>query len=97
MTAAKKILIVDDDPDAIAYLQAILEDNGYETMTASDGEEGLKKVRENPPCMILLDLMMAKKSGTSFLNEIKQEEALSSIPIVVQSGARQATGVELLG
>ena len=95
MTAEKKILIIDDDPDAIVYLQAILEDNGYETVTANNGEEGLKKAQEIRPCMILLDLMMPKKSGVKFLNEIKQTEGLEDVPIVVQSGARQVTGVDM--
>lgn len=73
MSPTKKILIIDDEPDARAYLKAILEEDGYETMTASEGEEGLKKAQETPPHLILLDLMMPKKSGVKFLNEIKQE------------------------
>ena len=55
MSATRKILVVDDDPDTIAYLVTLLEDNGYETMTAPNGEEGLKKAKESPPDLILLD------------------------------------------
>lgn len=95
MSTTKKILIIDDEPDARAYLQAILNDEGYEIMTASDGEEGLKKVQESPPHLILLDLMMPKKSGIKFLNEIKNDEQLRGVPIVVASGARQVTGVDM--
>ena len=76
-----------------------LKDNfefkGYRVLTAADGEEGLRKARENPPDLILLDLMMPKKSGVKFLNEIRQDEQLKGTPIVVASGARQATGVDM--
>jgi CheY-like chemotaxis protein len=95
MAEPKRILIIDDDPDALAYLQAILEGEGYEIVTAMDGDVGLEKVRETPPHLILLDLMMPKKSGTKFLYEIRQDERLKEIPIVVQSGARQATGIDM--
>ncbi len=95
MSTTKKILIIDDEPDARAYLKTILEEGGYETMTASEGEEGLKKAQETPPLLILLDLMMPEKSGVKFLNEIKQDEQLKGVPIVVVSGARQVTGVDM--
>jgi two-component system alkaline phosphatase synthesis response regulator PhoP len=94
MTTTKKILIIDDEPDARAYLKAILDEEGYETITAADGEEGLQKVRESHPHLIMLDLMMPK-SGVMFLNEIKSDEQLKNIPIVVASGARQVTGVDM--
>jgi len=95
MSTEKHILIIDDDPDAIAYLKAILKEKQYAIMTAPDGEEGLRKARENPPDLILLDLMMPKKSGVKFLNEIRQDERLKETPIVVASGSRQATGVDM--
>jgi two-component system phosphate regulon response regulator PhoB len=95
MSETKRILIIDDEPDARAYLKAILDEEGYETITASDGEEGLNKVQENPPHLILLDLMMPKKSGIKFLNEIKNDEQLKEVPIIVISGARQVTGVDM--
>ncbi len=95
MSTTKKILIIDDEPDARAFLKAILEENGYETMTAADGEEGLKKAQETPPHLIMLDLMMPKKSGVKFLHEIKKDEQLKGVPIVVASGARQVTGVDM--
>jgi CheY-like chemotaxis protein len=95
MSTKKKILIIDDEPDARAYLKAVLEENGYETMSAADGEEGLNKAQESPPHLILLDLMMPTKSGIKFLNEIKQDEHLKGVPIIIESGARQVTGVDM--
>ena len=95
MSTPKKILIIDDEPDARAFMQAVLEDGGYETMTASNGEEGLKTARKTPPDLITLDLLMPNKSGIKFLNEMKREEELKEIPIIVASGARQVTGVDM--
>jgi len=95
MSEKVRILVIDDEQDARAYLKAILDEEGYETITAADGEEGLNKVQENPPRLILLDLMMPKKSGVKFLNEIREDEQLKEVPIVVVSGARQVTGVDM--
>ena len=95
MSTPKKILIIDDEPDARTFMQAILEEGNYETMTASNGEEGLTVVKTTPPDLITLDLLMPNKSGIKFLNEIKSEEHLKGIPIIVISGARQVTGVDM--
>lgn len=95
MSTAKKILIIDDDPDTLTYLSTVLQDHYYETITASDGDEGLKKSLEIMPDLILLDLMMPKKSGIKFLNEIKLNETLKRIPIIVESGASNVTGVDM--
>lgn len=95
MPPTKKVLIIDDEPDARAFLKAILEDDGYETMTASDGDEGLRAARGTPPDLITLDLMMPNKSGVKFFNEIKSDQQLKEVPIVVVSGARQETGVDM--
>lgn len=91
----KRILIVDGDLDNINYLKTVLEDNGYEVVSAENGDEGLAKAKEFKPNLILLDLMMPKKSGTGSLNEIKQDEEMKNIPIVVQSGASKQTGVQM--
>lgn len=95
MKAKKRILIVDDDADVRECLSVILARNGYEPVTAADGEEALNKAVQSPPALILLDLLMPGKSGVKFLNEIKQDESLRHIPIVVQSAVRQVTGVDM--
>ena len=95
MSEAKKILIIDDEPDARAFLKAVLEDEGYETMSAPNGEEGLKVCQETPPDLITLDLMMPNKSGVGFLNAIRADGDMREIPVIVCSGARYATGVDM--
>lgn len=91
----KRILIVDDEPDAISYISSVLEDNGYEYLSAENGEEGLELARKEKPDMILLDLIMPEKSGMLMFQELKKDPELGKIPVIVVSGASEALGVDL--
>ncbi|MGD9041197.1 MAG: response regulator [Desulfobacteraceae bacterium] len=91
----KRILIVDDEPDAISYISSVLEDNGYEYLSADNGEEGLELARKEKPDMILLDLIMPEKSGMLMFQELKKDPELGRIPVIVVSGASEALGVDL--
>ena len=82
----KKILIVDDEPELVNLIRLRLEANGYEVIDASNGEEGLKKVEEERPDIILLDIMMPKKDGYTLMRELKRKEATKSIPIIALTG-----------
>ncbi len=95
MSGAGKILIIDDDPDILTYVSEVLKDNDYETSTAGNGVEGLESVRKARPDLVVLDLMMPRKSGVKFLNEIRQDAALKDVPILVLSGATGVTGVDM--
>src|SRR5262245_16416081 len=77
------ILDVDDTEENLEILRVRLEANGYEIVTAADGEEGLARARELAPDLILLDIMMPKRDGISVLREIKQDEALLAIPVIL--------------
>lgn len=79
----KTILIVDDEPSVITYLEALLEDNGYATVSASDGEEGLEKARSERPDLVTLDITMPKKSGVGMYRALREDEELKAIPIVI--------------
>jgi CheY-like chemotaxis protein len=87
MGEKKTILIVEDEPDIREYISTFLEDNGYSTITAPDGQEGLQKARTEKPDLICLDIMMPKQSGTDFYRKLTKDEELGKIPIVVVSGA----------
>ncbi len=91
---SKKILVVDDEPDAIDFIGTILNDNGYEYFSAQNGVEGLKLARERRPDLILLDLIMPEKSGIMMFQELKKDPSLREIPIIVVSGASEVTGVD---
>ena len=91
----KRILIIDDDPDVVVFLSTLLQDHGYETLDAADGLEGLEATRSERPDLILMDLMMPQKSGISLLSELKQDEELKHIPVVMVTGVSGETGIDL--
>ncbi|MBC8460735.1 MAG: response regulator [Deltaproteobacteria bacterium] len=90
----KKILIIDDESDSISFIGTILEDNGYDYISADNGVEGLELTRKEMPDLILLDLIMPEKSGITMFQELKRDPDLSHIPVVVVSGVSQVTGVD---
>jgi Response regulator containing CheY-like receiver, AAA-type ATPase, and DNA-binding domains len=82
----KKILVVDDDPMLITYLKTLLEDNGYEVISAKDGNEGLEKTKKEKPDAITLDLLMPGKTGIKMFHELRKDESLKNIPVIVVTG-----------
>jgi two-component system alkaline phosphatase synthesis response regulator PhoP len=80
---AKKILIVDDDPDLVEAVSTILESKGYEVAAAYGGVEGLAKARTERPDLIVLDVMMPDKDGYAVCRELKADEKYRSIPILL--------------
>jgi DNA-binding response OmpR family regulator len=90
----KKILIVDDEPDTVTYISTVLEENGYTSIGAKDGVEGLELARKEKPDLVLLDLMMPKKSGISMFQEMRKDSSMSNIPVVVVTGVSEVTGVD---
>ncbi|MBW1682658.1 MAG: response regulator [Deltaproteobacteria bacterium] len=90
-----KILIIDDDPDVILFLSTLLQDQGYEPVDAQNGVEGLEKAKADRPDLILLDLMMPEKSGIALLQDLKKDEELKHIPIIMVTGVSGETGIDL--
>jgi CheY-like chemotaxis protein len=82
----KKILIVDDDPIIVKYLQAVFSDNGYATCNAASSMEGLELVRREMPDLITLDIQMPGEWGPRFYRRLRQDKELREIPVVVISG-----------
>jgi CheY-like chemotaxis protein len=82
----KKILIIDDDPIVVKYLQAVFSDNGYETCTANSSSEGLAVVRKEKPDLITLDLQMPDEWGPRFYRKLRQDKEVRDIPVIVISG-----------
>jgi len=83
---AKKILILDDDPDIVQYLEDLFTNNGYETCSAADGVAGLEMTKKEKPDLITLDLDMPERWGTIFHRRIKKDEEVKDIPVIVISG-----------
>ncbi len=95
----KKILIVDDDVEIVDTLQHALQANGYEVVIARDGTQGLAmSIRENPDLMVL-DMMMPKRSGFLVLEKLQRirEEMLPVIMITANEGNRHRALAEMLG
>ena len=83
---AKQVLVVDDDQNTLKYLSALLREHGYDPTHARDGAEGLQKVREAKPDLIVLDVMMPKKSGFVLFKQLKQDEQYKHIPVLMLTG-----------
>jgi CheY-like chemotaxis protein len=78
-----KVLVVDDEPDVLLLCRVNLEFEGYEVIEASDGEEGLRRLREERPDVVLLDVMMPRMDGWQVLEAAKADEELRDIPVVM--------------
>jgi CheY-like chemotaxis protein len=89
-TTEQRILVVDDEPDFVAYLKTILEEDGFRVTVAFDGEEALSCVREMPPDLVTLDIDMPRKTGVLFYRRMKSEPRLRAIPVIVVTGLRRA-------
>jgi len=89
MSDAKKILVVEDDLVSQRVVSARLEINGYDVITAQDGEEGLKKARSEKPDLLVLDLMLPKMTGYEVCRMLKFDDKYKNIPIIVLSSLDQ--------
>lgn len=79
----KRILIVDDEPDLVKFMQARLQQAGHEVLTASDGQEGLIMARRERPDLVLLDLMLPKMDGYKVCRMLKLDQKYKNIPIIM--------------
>jgi diguanylate cyclase (GGDEF)-like protein/PAS domain S-box-containing protein len=82
---AATLLIVDDEPLVRKLLKMLLEDQGYLTLTASSGEEALAIVEQQPPDLILLDIMMPGMDGYEVARKLKSDKSMANIPIIMLS------------
>lgn len=87
----KKILLVDDDPDVLTSLQAALADTGATIDTASDGNTAVEKVAANAPDLMVLDMMLPKRSGFLVLEKVRQGRAKTDPPRVIMITANMGT------
>ena len=89
-----KVLIVEDDVMLNKIYQTKLGIVGYKVFAAYDGEEGIKKMEETLPNIVLLDLMLPKKNGFEVLETVKQHIKLNHIPIIILSNLGQGDDIE---
>jgi len=84
--ARKKVLIVDDELDVRIYVRTLFETGGYEPITTRNGKEGLQKAKEISPDLIILDVMMPEAGGVTMYRELKSDQELKDIPVIMLTG-----------
>ena len=94
MLEKKKILIVDDEPDAIDIVEAMLSElDQVTTLSANDGNSGLAKAKVSSPDLIILDVQMPGKDGFGVFAELRKEESTKGIPVIMLTGVAERTGI----
>lgn len=88
--SVKRILCVEDEPEMIDLMRLILSRRGFEVSGASGGLEGLSKIRANHPDLVLLDLMMPDMDGWEVYQQMKSDESLRKIPVIVVTAKAQS-------
>jgi CheY-like chemotaxis protein len=83
---SKTILVVDDEPDVVTYLSTVLRDAGYATLEAANGEEAMEQIRKGRPDLITLDITMPEMTGVKTYRQLKADEALRKIPVIIVTG-----------
>ncbi|MEW4566305.1 response regulator [Tautonia sp. JC769] len=98
-TAHKTILLVDDDPEIIDSMRTVLEGKGYRVLVARDGNAGLTVAEREEPDLIILDMMMPRKSGFLVLEKLRTrpEGLIPTIMITGNEGSRHRAYAEFLG
>jgi len=87
---AKRVVCIEDEPEMIDLVRLILGRKGFEVIGANGGVEGLEAVRREKPDLVLLDLMMPDMDGWEVYQQIKADEALRHIPVVVVTAKAQS-------
>jgi CheY-like chemotaxis protein len=93
MTQQPKVLIVDDEPLNVDYIEQELADCNYQLITASNGREALDKIYSAQPDLVLLDLMMPVLDGFAVLAQVKADPSVRDIPVIIISAASDSRSV----
>lgn len=90
----KKIVLVEDEAILIKLLEDKLVSEGYQIVTARDGAEGLEKIKEEKPDLVLLDIIMPKMGGFEVMEELNKDEILAKTPVIIVSNSGQPFELE---
>ena len=93
MSQKPKVLIVDDEAFNVDYLEQALEDSNYQIITASNGQEALDKIHSEQPDLVLLDLAMPVLDGFAVLAQVKADQVLRDIPVIIISAEHDSKSV----
>ena len=95
MNGLKKILIVDDEPDIMKSVSFRVKKAGYGVMEATDGQEGLDMARTEKPDLILLDWRLPVKDGGEVYQELKADDDLKDIPVIILTASRETESLDV--
>ena len=98
-TTGPSVLVIDDDPDILATVAFALRQAGYEVTTANNGEAGLAAAHDTKPALVVLDMMMPKRSGFLVIESLRKdyEEPIKIVMMTANEGERHESYAELLG
>lgn len=82
----KKILVVDDEPDTVAYLTALLEDSAFDVRSAHNADRALEMLHQELPDLVLVDVMMPGTSGLNLIRQLRANPRSSDLPVIVVTG-----------
>jgi DNA-binding response OmpR family regulator len=82
---SRKIVVADDDPIVLKFLEALLTDAGYAVTTAEDGEKALQRIRDGQPDLVIMDLVMPYHDGFEITRSLRQSPATRQLPIIILS------------
>ena len=88
---SRKVLIVDDDPDARLFNATVVEESGFIPVEAENGEQGLKMIKEEAPDLVILDVLMPRQSGIRLYRELKTDKSLKNVKVIMLSGITKRT------
>ena len=92
-----KVLVVDDEPDIVRYLEHVLRRLGYEPVGAANGAEALEKAVNDPPDLVLLDVMMPVMDGFAVCQALREREATRLVPVIVMTALQGIDNREAAG
>ena len=96
-TVSKKVLVVDDESDARAFVRAIMEPDGWQVTEAFDGVDGLKQAKALKPDLMVLDVQMPRKGGFELFSDLIQDPAMQDIKVIMLTGVAERTGLRFSG
>ncbi len=83
MPTQKRILVVDDEPDVVKTLSKAIRRQGFDVVSATDGEQALERVKDSHPALVILDIIMPKLDGIEVLQRIKGDPQTASLPVIM--------------
>lgn len=87
----KTVLGVDDEPEARDFISMVLEENGFASVLAENGEQAMDMIKQKKPDLIIMDILMPKQSGIKLYRTLKTSDALRNIPVIIYSGVARRT------